>query len=92
MSPVIRKSIKDEIEICFSTLQNDPKIKHGKYMIFNGKERNARVEFAIEPGMVITTKPITELPKEVESQILKNREERMTEKAVQRRKQSENEK
>jgi len=58
MNHTIEDSKFKGLEICFATLQNDPKNKYSKYAIFNGKERNAKLEIGIEPGMVITTKTI----------------------------------
>ena len=56
MNRTIEDSKFKGLEICFSTLQNDPKNKYSKYAIFNGKDRNAKLEIGVEPGMVITTK------------------------------------
>lgn len=76
------------LEICCSTLQNDPRNKYSKYLVFNGKNRNARVEIGIEPGMIITAKAGIETTEEKLKQILENKKNRKTEKQVNKQKDS----
>lgn len=84
MNHTIEDSKFKGLEICFATLQNDPKNKYSKYAIFNGKDRNAKLEIGIEPGMVITTKTIMSqtLEEELKLKILEKQKDRKTEKQL----------
>ena len=90
MNHTIEDSKFKGLEICFAALQNDPKNKYSRYAIFNGKDRNAKVEIGIEPGMVITAKTIIDktLEEKLKLKILEKQKERKTEKQVNKQKDS----
>ena len=90
MNRTIEDSKFKGLEICFATLQNDPKNKYSKYAIFNGKDRNAKLEIGVDLGMVITVKTIMDenLEDKIKLQIKKQQEERKTQKQVDKQKDS----
>ena len=82
-------SKREVLEICCSELQHvihEKDKKYSKYAIFNGEDKNARVEISIGPGMEIEVKDgITTTPEKM-MQILENKGSIKTEKQLKKQK------